>query len=413
MDDRAGNVSASGTSERWKVLGGTVLTYFYDSYDLAILAVAMPALIKVLNIKLGQGGFLASSTMIGAAIGSMVFGLIAENYGRRLAIVLCLLEFGIGTGCIVFVNSWGGWMVLRFLTGVGIGGVWGPCVALLAKHWSPQYMARANSFMLSTFAVGWIVASITGRMVFKFSWKYLFLLGATSILVAAYVWWAIPPDKPVRNTDAQKSAKKIGLASIFEKAIAKRTVLATLQNACQMGGYWGAATWIPTFLVRERGLSMTSMASFLTLLYIGMFVGYQLFGYIGDRLGRRNAILLCFAIDCVTVPTYLLISDVNFLFWFGPCMAIPFGGVFGVTGAFYAELFPENIRALAGGFCFNVGRMGAVIAPFTVGYIGQAYGLRAGIVTSPVIFALGLLVTCFLPETLVRTVKVRATNAGA
>jgi MFS family permease len=373
----------------------------------------MPALIKVLNIKLGQGGFLASSTMIGAAIGSMVFGLIAENYGRRLAIVLCLLEFGIGTGFIVFVNSWGGWMVLRFLTGVGIGGVWGPCVALLAKHWAPQYMARANSFMLSTFAVGWIVASITGRMVFKFSWKYLFLLGATSILVAVYVWWAIPPDKPVRNTSDKKAEKKIGLASIFEKSVAKRTMLATLQNACQMGGYWGAATWIPTFLVRERGLSMTSMATFLTLLYIGMFIGYQLFGYIGDRLGRRNAILLCFAIDCVTVPTYLLISDVNFLYWFGPCMAIPFGGVFGVTGAFYAELFPENIRALAGGFCFNVGRMGAVIAPFTVGYIGQTYGLRAGIVTSPVIFAIGLLVTLFLPETLVRVPKVRTTTAGA
>ena len=104
MSDSVNNVSASGTSERWKVLGGTVFTYFYDSYDLAILAVAMPALIKVLNIKLGQGGFLASSTMIGAAIGSMVFGLIAENYGRRLAIVLCLLEFGIGTGFIVFVN---------------------------------------------------------------------------------------------------------------------------------------------------------------------------------------------------------------------------------------------------------------------------------------------------------------------
>jgi MFS family permease len=403
MSDSVNNVSASGTSERWKVLGGTVFTYFYDSYDLAILAVAMPALIKVLNIKLGQGGFLASSTMIGAAIGSMVFGLIAENYGRRLAIVLCLLEFGIGTGFIVFVNSWGGWMVLRFLTGVGIGGVWGPCVALLAKHWAPQYMARANSFMLSTFAVGWIVASITGRMV----------LGATSILVAVYVWWAIPPDKPVRNTSDKKAEKKIGLASIFEKSVAKRTMLATLQNACQMGGYWGAATWIPTFLVRERGLSMTSMATFLTLLYIGMFIGYQLFGYIGDRLGRRNAILLCFAIDCVTVPTYLLISDVNFLYWFGPCMAIPFGGVFGVTGAFYAELFPENIRALAGGFCFNVGRMGAVIAPFTVGYIGQTYGLRAGIVTSPVIFAIGLLVTLFLPETLVRVPKVRTTTAGA
>jgi MFS family permease len=111
--------------------------------------------------------------------------------------------------------------------------------------------------------------------------------------------------------------------------------------------------------------------------------------------------------ECCAVSIYLLISDVTFLYWFGPVMGMGFGGVFGLTGAFYAELFPQNIRALAGGFCFNVGRMGAVIAPFTVGYIGQAYGLRAGIVTSPVIFALGLLVTSFLPETLAKAPKAK------
>lgn len=392
--------SDAGSIHRWRILGGTFLTYFYDSYDLAILAVAMPVLIKVLNVDLAHGGFLASATMIGAAVGSMLFGLIAENYGRRLAIILSLIEFGIGSGFIYLINSWESWMVLRFITGVGIGGVWGPCVALLAEHWSPRYMARANCFMLSTFAVGWIAASIFGRLVFSYDWRLLFLIGATSILLAVYVWWALPPDNPQTKNEKQVTDNKIGLHNIFERSVAKRTILATLQNACQMGGFWGAATWIPTFLVKERGLDMANMAGFLTLLYIGMFFGYQLFGYIGDKLGRRNAIIICFIIDCITVPIYLLISDVNFLFWFGPVMGMAFGGVYGLTGAFYAELFPQNIRALAGGFCFNVGRMGAVLAPFTVGYIGQVYGLQAGIVTSPVIFGIGLLVTMLLPETL-------------
>ena len=161
---------------------------------------------------------------------------------------------------------------------------------------------------------------------------------------------------------------------------------------------------------------MANMATFLTLLYIGMFIGYQLFGYIGDRLGRRNALILCYAIECVAVSTYLLIPNATFLFWFGPCMALALGGGTGLNGAFFAELFPENIRALAGGFCFNVGRLGAVIAPFTVGYIGQMYGLRAGILTSPVIFVIGLLVTTQLPETLTRTPKLqtaKGTSAGA
>jgi MFS family permease len=394
----------SGSPQRWKVLIGTFLTYFYDSYDLAILAVAMPVLIKELNVSLALGGFLHSATMIGAAVGSIVFGLIAENYGRRTAIIVSLLEFGLGTALIYFVSSWEGWMLLRFVTGIGIGGVWGPCVALLAQHWAPRYMARANSFMLSTFAVGWIVASLVGRVVLAVDWRLIFMLGATSILVAAMVVYLLPSDTQRANQarDKEGKIKKIGLGDIFAPQHRKYVLLATLQNACQMGGFWAASSWIPTFLVRERGLALPQMASFLLLMYIGMFVGYQVYGYIADRIGRRNAIALAFFMDCVTIPLYLLCHDLTLLLFFGPLMGMSIGAVFGLSGSFYAELFPDSIRALAGGFCFNVGRLGAVIAPFTVGYIGQTYGLQAGIVTSPVIFAIGLIVTMFLPETLKR-----------
>lgn len=409
--DITNNSSTISSPYRWKVLSGTFLTYFYDSYDLAILAVAMPILIKMLHIDLGLGGFLASATMIGAAAGSIIFGIIAENYGRRLAIVFSLLEFGIGTAAVYFVNSWAWWMVLRFLTGVGIGGVWGPCVALLANHWPARYMARANCFMLSTFAIGWIAASLAGRLMFDYDWRYIFLLGSTSILAAAYVWRVLPADAPQIKADTG-AVQKVKLSSIFEKPIARRTLLATFQNACQMGGFWGAATWIPTFLIHERGLALSDMTAFLALLYIGMFFGYQVFGYIGDTLGRRNAIALCFLIDCFTIPAYLLVSNITFLFWFGPVMGMAFGGVYGLTGAFYAELFPERIRALAGGFCFNVGRMGAVIAPFTVGFLGQVYGLKAGIIASPVIFAIGLLVTMQLPETLTNVSDIQQKGRG-
>ncbi len=395
----------SGTKKRWDVLWATFITYFYDSYDLAILAVVMPVLINTLHIDLFQGGLLSSATMIGAAVGSIVIGLIAENYGRKIAIILSLVEFGIGTLLVYVVDSWSHWMILRFVTGIGVGGVWGPCVALLAAHWSPRYMARANALMLSTFALGWIIAAVMGRFFFQYDWRLLFLLGGSSILVAAYVWIALPDDRVVRTPESGQNTEKvetITLSTIFDAANRKHTILATLQNVCQMGGFWGAATWIPTLLVKEKGLAMPDMATFLALMYVGMFAGYQLFGYLGDMIGRRNTILLCFAIDCLTVPTYLLSSNLTFLFWFGPLMGLAFGGVFGVTGSFYAELFPQRIRALAGGFCFNVGRLGAVIAPFTVGYIGNTYGLVAGITCSPVIFAIGIVVSLMLPETLTK-----------
>lgn len=401
MNQRANTISDSGTKHRWSVLNGTFLSYFYDSYDLAILAVVMPVLMVQLNIDLTTGSLLSSATMIGAAIGSIIIGWIASKYGNKIAIIVSLVEFGIGSVLIYLVDTWQGWLVLRFLTGIGIGGVWGPCVALLAQHWSPKYMARANSFMLSTFAIGWIAASMIGRWCLTKDWRIAFLIGGFSIFVALYVWFTTPDDRPqqiVKSTEAEP--EKYGLFTIFEKAVRKTTILAFLMNFCQLGGFWGAANWIPTFLVKERGMEVTQMTSFLTILYVGMFIGYQVYGMLGDKIGRKKSILLCFILDCIAIPIYLLVTDLQFLFWFSALMGMQLGGVFGLTGAFYAELFPAKIRALAGGFCFNVGRLGAVIAPIIVGYIGQHYGLAAGIITSPVMFALGIVVTLFLPETL-------------
>lgn len=393
----------SGSPQRWRVTRATFLTYFFDSYDLAILAVALPVLMVELNIDKAQGGLLSSATMIGAAVGSILFGLIAENMGRRRAIEISLVWFGAATLGIYLISTFTPWLILRFVAGIAIGGVWGPCVALISKHWHPRYVARASAFMLSTFAIGWIAAALVGRFALNVDWRLLFAFGGLAIPLAIYVHFAIPNDdnKPASaNANNGLDKERVKLAEIFTKENRGRTIKATLVNVCQMGGFWGVGMWIPTFLKEDRGLDSAAMTNFLMVMYIGMFFGYQIFGWLADQVGRRRTILICFIIDCITIPAYLLITNPTFLFWFGPVMGLAFGGVFGVTGSFYAELFPDRIRALASGFCFNVGRLGSVIAPFTVGFIGENYGLTWGIICSPVLFAFGILAVLMLPETL-------------
>ncbi len=201
--------TASGTAYRWPVLWATFVTYLVDSYDLIVLAIAMPVLLKVLNISLPEGGLLGSATMFGAMIGSVLFGLIAENYGRRFALQVALVWLGVGMGCIYFIQSWGEWMVLRFATGFAIGGVWGPCAALIAEHWAPRYRGRAASFMLSSFAVGAVLASFVGRLVLYLDWRMLFLAGTGSILFAFVVAWLVPPDRvrQMREAGGDKNEK--------------------------------------------------------------------------------------------------------------------------------------------------------------------------------------------------------------
>lgn len=149
----------SGTRHRWRVLNMTFLAYLYDSLDLQILAICMQVIVASLGLSLTDAGWLASATMVGTAIGGILFGRAAENWGRKNAAVLCLIEFGIFTAAVYWVTSWEQLMVLRFLQGIGRGGLWGPSVALVADH-----RARAAGFMLSTFAVGGILSFADGTL---------------------------------------------------------------------------------------------------------------------------------------------------------------------------------------------------------------------------------------------------------
>ena len=184
----------SGSVHRWKVLWAGFVAYLFDSYDLMVLAIAMPVLLKVLSISLPDGGLLGSATALGAMLGSIVFGLIAENRGRRFSLILALIWLGIGMGAVYLVDTWSSWMVLRFFTGLAIGGVWGPCSALIAEHWSPHYRGRAASFVFSSFAIGAVVASFVGRSVMTIDWRWLFAFGAISIPFALIVLRLIPSD---------------------------------------------------------------------------------------------------------------------------------------------------------------------------------------------------------------------------
>ena len=389
-----------GSPKRWHVLSLTFLAYLYDSLDLQILAICMPAIIAGLGISLVEGGLLATATMAGTAVGGIVFGWYAENYGRKNAAVLALFELGFFTLLVFWADAWWQLMVLRFLQGLGIGGLWGPIVALIAEHWEAKYRARAASCMLSTFALGGIIAAILGRyLINTLGWRWVFFLTGTACLAAFLFWILVPADKIVKSDGTQK--ENIGLGELFRPGVRKFTIGSTIAAAAQMGGFWGVSSWVPTYLVQVRGMSVEYMSLFSIAIFTGAFVGYFFYAYLADRIGRRKALMLAFLMDSIIVPLYIFIPDAMFLFWVGPLMGLSFGGVFGLFGSYFAELFPSRVRAMGSGFAFNIGRgIGAMATPYTVGVLAKVHGLGFGISACAVVFFMGFVTLFFMPETL-------------
>jgi MFS family permease len=394
-------MSVSGSPQRWRVLWATFVAYLFDSYDLTVLALALPVLLKLLGMSLPEAGLLGTATALGAMAGGVAFGLLAENFGRRLALCAALVWLGLGMGAVYAVNSWGEWMVLRFFTGLAIGGVWGPCAALIAQHWSAEHRGRAASFVFRSFAIGAAVAALVGRAVLGTQWQWLFVGGAVSIPAAVLAWSLIPRDEVAVAAQAG-TQKRVRIGAIFADGIAPVTLAATLVSIVNLAGYWGAAFWIPTFLTKERGVDLSTMLGFQFVQYLGMFIGFQFFGWLADAVGRRRSMMAAFATCAISIAVYIVVLDPVFLFWWGAVVGFGLCGAGGILGAYYAELFPEQIRAYAGGFCWNMGRLGSMAAPFTMGVIGKAYGLQSGLAVTCGIYAVGVLMLFLLPETFQR-----------
>ena len=108
-------ITHSGTPQRWRVLIATFLAYFYDSYCMLAISIAMPVILGVLNITKSQGGMLTSALMVGAMAGSLFMGTIAENKGRKFTLVLCLTWFGVALIPIIFIHNFLFWLVILHL----------------------------------------------------------------------------------------------------------------------------------------------------------------------------------------------------------------------------------------------------------------------------------------------------------
>ncbi|ANB77814.1 MFS transporter (plasmid) [Paraburkholderia phytofirmans OLGA172] len=372
---------ATGSSNRWHVLVACFLAYAFDAMDFMLLAVAMPAIIADLHLSLGMAGLIGTATLIGVGFSSVLIGWYSDNYGRKRALVGSLLAFGVFTAAVGFAQDWSHLMLLRFLAGLGLGGVWGVAAAFIRESFPSHQRGRAAAFVLGSWPIGFGFAAFLARLVLPvYGWRALFFCGIGAILAAIYTLLFVRESEAwgAERHATGTAAQSVSVRDLFLDEFRATTLLGTLAATFALVGYWGANTWIPTYLVKERGLDTGTMTTFVILLNVGMFLGYQLFGWLGDKIGRERALILSFAGAVVTLPIYAVTRSTALLLWMGPVTALFFSFT-GIFGAYFAELYPARIRSLGAGFCFNVGRGLSAFAPFALGAVAAKSSLATGI----------------------------------
>jgi MFS family permease len=365
---------------RWVILGGSFLAYMFDAMEIILLSLALPAIREDLQLSPAQGGLLATATLLGIGLSSVLAGYVSDNFGRRTALIASLATFGAFTAALAAVPNLELFLVLRFVAGFGLGGVWGVVSAYVVETWPSESRGRAAAFVLSSFPIGGVVAAVLSG-VFLPDWRLMFLVAGAGVVLPLLVVIPFFPESTAWAAAKQADAGgRVSVAEIFAPDVRRRTIVATLVAGLALTGWWGGSTWLPTYLATDRGIPTATVAVFMTVLNLGMFVGYNVFGLIADRIGRRSAIIVSLLGVAVTLPLYALTSNQTALLWFGPLFAF-FAAFTGLFGSYIGELFPTRIRTTGAGFCFNVGRGVSAFAPFGLAAVAGVIGLSAGLLT--------------------------------
>ncbi|MEV4154967.1 MFS transporter [Nocardia salmonicida] len=382
---------------RWIVLGGCFLAYLFDALEIVLLSMALPSIRKDLGITITQGGLLATATLVGIGVSSVLGGYVADNFGRKKALLAALSIFGIFTAAIYVVPSYEVFLLLRFLAGIGLGAVWSVVSAYVVETWPEKHRGRAAAFVISAFpAGGAMAATISGW--FLPDWRLMFLVsGCAVVLPIAIVAIFFKESATWAAQKADNADDVVSVRDVLGSSLRRRTLLGTLMAALALFGYWGAMTWLPTYLTTERGLPSTSVALFITMLNLGMFVGYNGFGYLADHIGRHRTIIITLLGVTLTLPIYALTTQETALLWMGPLFGA-FTAFFGLFGSYLGELFPTRARATGAGFCFNVGRGVSALAPFALAGLATSIGFQGGLIVCAGFFGLAAVVALFLPR---------------
>lgn len=394
------------------------LAWLFDCLDQQLFNLARkPAMDALLGAKQDmmlfgkfpiQAGALSTSIFVlGWATGGMIFGSLGDRYGRAKMLSVTVLLYSIATGLSALSQSFTDFAVYRFITGLGVGGVFGLAVALVADTVPGHVRPRALGVLQSFSAVGNCAAGFIGLTIALTAlgdndnyWKWLFVIGALPAFLVATI--QLRMKEPESWTQSRDKAKAEGKRSgsyrdLFGHSLwLKHALLGMVLSCAGVIGLWGIGVFssdlvgdIISHNLLEAGAKPEEiskgkqlwMSLNLLAFNAGAFAGMLIFTRVAVALGRKKAFAVFFTGALfVTVFVFQMIGKINGrwdILWMAPLMGFFQLSVFAGFSIYLPELFPTRLRATGVSFCYNVGRYFAALGPFTLGALAAGFGKKA------------------------------------
>ncbi|HBN75124.1 MAG TPA: MFS transporter [Planctomycetaceae bacterium] len=401
---------------QWLVLIIASAGWVFDVYEGQIFNITrQDMLMEILdgdvNAVKRYGDYFLGIFLAGGTFGGLLFGSLADRYGRRSMMIVTILFYSIFSGLTYFVDSLWQVAALRFLVAMGVGGEWAVAASLVAEVFPTKARAQASSIFHASSILGTWLAAIAGIIVGT-HWRYAYLIG---IIPALLILWV---RASVKETDTWKTGRTTETKRqwgsyrdlLLNPRWATRAILGMLLAAVGLGTFWSvtvAGQDLALGRLLADGVSKEQASSTAKFAYgivqaTGGGLGLLAFGPLCAKFGRKPTFIIFQALALIIVPIVCFVpQSYTQLLILLPVFGFLTLGIHSGYAVYFPELFPTHLRATGTSFCFNGGRLMAVPVLLFSGQLKamENVGLHWAVTGLSMLFLLGILIICFLPET--------------
>jgi len=381
-------------SDQWHAVSASFLGWTLDAFDFFVLVFLVDTLAAQFHVATSKIILTITATLAMRPLGALVFGLLADRYGRRRPLMANVVFFSVFELLCGFAPNYTVFLILRAIYGIGMGGEWGVGASLAMESSPKRWRGILSGIVQSGYPIGYLLAAVAARFVLPaWGWRAMFWVGGIPALLAFYIRFRVKESEAWKQHRAPTVGAILRTASGQWKIFSYLVLLMTLMMFLSHG----TQDLYPHFLKEVHKLPAATI-SYVAILYnVGAVLGSFAFGYLSETFGRRRTILMALLLSLAVIPVWAFGGSLMTLALGAFLMQVGVQGAWGIIPAHLNELSPDAVRGLMPGFAYQLGILFAAptnnIEYALRDWLGYAWALAAfeiaNILLLAVVVALG------------------------
>src|SRR5437868_1186930 len=352
-------------SDQWHAVAASFLGWTLDAFDFFVLVFLVDTLAVQFKVPKSWIVGTLTATLAMRPVGALLFGVLADRYGRRKPLMANVVFFSVVELLCGFAPSYTVFLVLRTIYGIGMGGEWGVGASLAMESAPPERRGMLSGVLQSGYSIGYLLAAVAARFVLPaWGWRAMFWVGGVPALLAFYIRFRVKESRAWEQHRAPTIRAIVRTSGKHWKIFLYLVLMMTLMNMLSHG----TQDLYPDFLKSAHGVPPITV-SYLAMLYnVGAVLGGILFGHMSERVGRRYGMLAALVLSLAMIPLWAFGGGLGALATGAFLMQVGVQGAWGIIPAHLNELSPDAVRGLMPGFAYQIGILFASLTP-TVEYL--------------------------------------------